>query len=132
MSQPTTRPGLPALPEGDFDYFDCFESAEPIGEVAEPAVWLKEAVAQTPGWIKNLRGRLLGTAEWVVLESTPGRVWEAQRTSIGLATVVAETVGGRRRMTTGVKFSRNSGRVLWAFVGIIHRRTARRAVSGRV
>ena len=130
MSEPTARPGVAELPEGDYDYRDCFESADPIGEVAEPAVWLAEAVVGTPTWVKNLRRSLLGTAEWAVLESTPERLCKTQLTSIGLATLVAETVAGRRRMATGVKFDRRSGRVLWAFVGIVHRSTARRVVAG--
>jgi hypothetical protein len=83
-----------------------------------------------PGWVANLRRAALRPGEWAVVDSSKEMLHMVQPTSIGTATILARTIDGRRRLTTGIRFAPGAGRFIWAVIGPIHRRTARRTVSG--
>ncbi len=130
MRNAGARPGQPELPADAFDYLDCVESAEPIGEVAEPSAWLGVAFSGMPTWVTNLRRAALRPGEWAVVDSSKEVLHMVQPTSIGTATILARTIDGRRRLTTGIRFAPGAGRWVWAVIGPIHRRSARRVVAG--
>lgn len=132
MGESGARVAQPELAVGDFDYVDCVESADDIGEVRDPAAWLGEGVSRMPASAVRVRQALLKPGEWEVLESTAEVMRMVQPMSIGTAMIVARTVDGRRRMTTGVRLTPGKGRLLWALIAPFHRKTARGVVAHKV
>lgn len=126
------RVAQPELAVDEFDYVDCVESAENIGEARDPAAWLGESFSRIPASVVWVRQALLRPGEWEVLVSTAKVMWMVQPVSIGTATILARTVDGRRRMTTGVRLASRGGRLLWALIAPLHRKTARGVVAHRV
>ena len=130
MPEVRTRLGQPDLPVADFDYLDCVESAEVIGEQRDPSIWLGEAFSAMPRWVVALRRAVLKPGEWEVVSRNSELPQMVQQTSIGTAVIVARTVEGRRRMTTGIRFTSGTARWVWAVIGPIHRKSARAVVAG--
>lgn len=130
MTGAQAKEGRPDLPVADFDYLDCVESAEGIGELRDPTTWLGEAFSAMPRWVVAVRRAVLKPGEWEVVSRNSELTQMVQPTSIGMVAIAARTVDGRRRMTTGIRFASRVGRCVWAVIGPIHRKSARAVVAG--
>jgi len=127
-----------------YDYADAFEVRLPGPDPYPPETWVRAGLEAAPGVVERIVG-LLGLREapvlsadrlsvfWVV-ESGPEVVHLEASVSLMHVVLVGRKVGPTRRMiTTVLRYERPLlARLVWAFVGVVHRRTARQVVTGKV
>ncbi len=124
-----TEPVAAARPH---DYADAFELRLDGPDRCSPEEWVRAGIDATPAWIKWVAGARDGLGSARIVESD-GEVVVLEDSDPLMDTVmVGRNVGPDRRvLTTVLRYRRPLlTRVIWAFVGILHRRTAQRVVAG--
>ena len=116
-----------------YDYADAFELRLEGPDRCSPEEWVRAGVDATPAWIKRIAGNAgdgLGSAR--IVESDADVVVLEDSDSLMDTVMVGRNVEpGRRVLTTVLRYRRPLlARAVWAFVGILHRRTARQVVAG--
>jgi hypothetical protein len=122
----------PIAAAGRYDYADAFERRLEGPDRCSPEEWLRAGVDQTPAWIKRIAGAAdgLGSAR-IVKSDADVVVVEDCDPLMGTLLIGRNPEPGRRLLTTVLRYRRPLlARAVWAFVGILHRRTARRVVAG--
>jgi hypothetical protein len=126
-----------------YDYADAFEVRLPGPDGEAPETWVLAGLADSPAvmeWIASLllgHGRAPSTSSdrvvdgWRVMESTPEVVHLEQPLPLMHVVVVGRRVGSSGRMLTSVlHFERPVlARLVWAVVGMGHRRMVRRLLG---
>ncbi len=114
------------------DYADAFELRLGGPDRCSPEEWVRAGVDATPAWIKRIAGAKDGLGSARVVESAADLiVLEASDPLMETVMVGRNVEGGRRVLTTVLRYRRPLlTRAIWAVVGILHRRTARRVVAG--
>jgi hypothetical protein len=127
-----------------YDYADAFEVRLPEPDPHSPETWVRAGLQATPGLVKRIVS-LLGVrrapqssadslGSWRVVESSPEVIH--LETSLPLMHVIfvgrrAEPT--RRTLTTVLNYERPVlARIVWAVVGVAHRRTARQVITGKI
>ena len=115
-----------------YDYADAFESRLEGPDRCTPEEWVRAGVDATPTWIKRIAGSADGLGSARVLESDAELVVLEDSDRLMDTVMVGRNVEpGRRVLTTVLRYRRPLlARTVWAIVGILHRRTARRVVTG--
>jgi hypothetical protein len=114
------------------DYADAFELRLEGPDPCSPEEWVRAGVDATPAWIKRIAGAKdgLGSAR-VVASDAEVVVLEDADPLMETVMVGRNVAGDRRVLTTVLRYRRPLlTRAVWALVGILHRRTARRVVAG--
>ncbi len=116
-----------------YDYADAFELRLEGPDRCSPEEWVRAGVDATPAWIKRIAGHTgdgLGSAR--IVESDADVVVLEDSDSLMDTVMVGRNVEPERRvLTTILRYRRPLlARAVWAFVGILHRRTARQVVAG--
>ncbi|GGR30053.1 DUF2867 domain-containing protein [Streptomyces netropsis] len=127
-----------------YDYADAFELRLPEPDPHRPEAWVRAGMDSTPKWAERIVG-LLGmrrapteSADRIgglrVVESSPEMIH--LETSLPLMRVVLvgrRTEPTRRTFTTVLHFRRPVlARIVWAVVGIGHRRVARKLITSKI
>ena len=114
------------------DYADAFELRLGGPDRCSPEEWVRAGVDATPAWIKRIAGAKDGLGSARVVESRADLVvLEASDPLMDTVMVGRNVEGERRLLTTVLRYRRPLlTRAVWAVVGILHRRTARRVVAG--
>ena len=114
------------------DYADAFELRLEGPDRCSPEEWVRAGVDATPTWIKRIAGNADGLGSVRIVESTPAVVVLEDSDRLMDTVMVARNVEpGRRVLTTVLRYRRPVlTRAVWVIVGILHRRTARRVVTG--
>ena len=114
------------------DYADAFELRLEGPDHCSPEEWLRAGVNATPAWIKRIAGNADGLGSVHVVESDAHVVVLEDSDPLMDTVMVGRNVEpGRRVLTTVLRYRRPLlARAVWAIVGILHRRTARRVVAG--
>jgi hypothetical protein len=114
------------------DYADAFALRLEGHDPCSPEEWVRAGVDATPAWIKWIAGSPDGLASVRVVESGPDVVVLEDSDLLMHTVMVGRNVDpGGRVLTTVLRFRRpRLARAVWAIVGILHRRTARRVVAG--
>ncbi|WP_166532254.1 hypothetical protein [Blastococcus xanthinilyticus] len=115
-----------------YDYADAFELRLEGPDHCSPEEWVRAGVDATPTWIKRIAGNADGLGSVRIVESTAAVVVLEDSDRLMDTVMVARNVEpGRRVLTTILRYRRPVlTRGVWAIVGILHRRTARRVVTG--
>jgi hypothetical protein len=115
-----------------YDYADAFDLRLEGPDRCSPEEWVRAGVAATPAWIKRIAGNADGLGSAHIAESDADLVVLEDSDPLMDTVMVGRNVEpGRRVLTTVLRFRRpRVARVVWAFVGILHRRTARQVVAG--
>lgn len=114
-----------------YDYADAFELRLPEPDRCSPEVWVRAGVDATPTWIKWIAGSPDGLGSARIVESAAAVVVLETTDSLMDTLMVGRNAGDRRVLTTVLRYRRPLlTRIVWAFVGVLHRRTARRVVAG--
>jgi hypothetical protein len=115
-----------------YDYADAFELRLEGPDRFSPEEWVRAGVDATPTWIKRIAGNADGLGSVRIVESTAAAVVLEDSDRLMDTVMVARNVEpGRRVLTTVLRYRRPVlTRAVWAIVGILHRRTARRVVTG--
>ncbi len=116
-----------------YDYADAFELRLEPPDPSPPEAWVRAGIDATPAWIKWVaghRGEGLGAIR--IVQSDAEVVWLEDSDPLMDTVMVGRNVEpGRRVLTTILRYKRPLlTRAVWALVGILHRRTARRVVAG--
>ena len=114
------------------DYADAFELRLEGPDRCSPAEWLRAGVDATPAWIKRIAGARDGLGSARIVESDADVVVLEDSDPLMDTVMVGRSVEPERRvLTTVLRYRRPLlARAVWAFVGILHRRTARQVVAG--
>ena len=113
------------------DYADAFELRLDEPDPCSPEDWVRAGVDATPTWIKRIAGNADGLGSARIVESGADVVVLEDSDLLMDTVMVGRNVAGRRVLTTVLRYRRPVlTRVVWAIVGILHRRTARRVVAG--
>jgi hypothetical protein len=115
-----------------YDYADAFELRLEAPDRCSPEEWVRAGVDATPAWIKRIAGSAEGLGSVRVAESDADVVVLEDSDALMDTVMVGRNVEpGRRVLTTVLRYRRPLlARAVWALVGILHRRTARRVVAG--
>ncbi len=115
-----------------YDYADAFELRLAGPDRCSPEEWVRAGVDATPAWIKWVAGAPDGLGSARVAESDVDVVVLEDSDSLMDTVMVGRNVAPDRRVFTTILTYRRPllARAVWAFVGILHRRTARRLVAG--
>jgi len=126
------------------DYADAFEVRLPEPDQCPPEMWVRAGLEATPGWVKRVVG-LLGLrrapqssadrlAGFQVVESSPEVVHLERSVSLLRVVMVGRRVEPTRRtLTTVLYFKRPMlARLVWALVGLGHRRIAPHVITAKV
>jgi hypothetical protein len=116
-----------------YDYADAFELRLEGPDRCSPEAWVRAGVDATPAWIKRIAGHAgdgLGSA--LIVESDADVVVLEDSDPLMDTVMIGRNVEPERRvLTTVLRYRRPLlARAVWAFVGILHRRTARQVVAG--
>ncbi len=122
----------PIAAASGYDYADAFELRLAGPDRCAPEEWVRAGVDATPAWIKRIAGNADGLGSARIVESDAGVVVLEDSDPLMETVMVGRNVEPERRvLTTVLRFRRPLlTRLVWAFVGILHRRTARRVVAG--
>jgi hypothetical protein len=122
----------PVAAAGRHDYADAFELRLDGPDPCSPEEWVRAGVDATPAWIKWFAGARDGLGSVRIVESGAEVVVLEDSDPLMDTVMVGRNVGPERRvLTTVLRYRRPlPARAVWAFVGILHRRTARRVVAG--
>jgi hypothetical protein len=114
-----------------YDYADAFELRLEGSDRCSPEEWVRAGVDATPAWIKRIAGAGDGLGSSRVVESDADVVVLEDSDPLMDTVMVGRNVEpGRRVLTTVLRYRRPLlARAIWALVGILHRRTARRVVA---
>jgi hypothetical protein len=115
-----------------YHYADAFELRLEGPDRCLPEEWVRAGVDATPAWIKRIAGARDGLGSDRIIESD-GDVVVLEDTDPLMDTVLVgrNLDPDRRVLTTILRYRRPLlARAVWAFVGILHRRTARQVVAG--
>jgi hypothetical protein len=115
-----------------YDYADAFELRLDGPDPCSPEEWVRAGVDATPTWIKRIAGNPDGLGSVRIVESGADVVVLEDSDPLMDTVMVGRNVGpGRRVLTTVLRYRRPLvARAVWAVVGMLHRRTARRVVAG--
>ncbi|MGH3090612.1 MAG: hypothetical protein ACRDSJ_25315, partial [Rubrobacteraceae bacterium] len=113
-------------------YADAFELRLEGPDRCSPEEWVRAGVAATPAWIKQIAGAKNGLGSVRIVESNAEVVVLEDSDTLMDTVIIGRNVEPERRVLTTVLRYRRSllARAVWAFVGVLHRRTARRVVAG--
>lgn len=122
-----------------YDYADAFEVRMPDPDPDSPETWVRTGMADTSalvGWmttrlgVSDAPGTIFG---FRIVESGPELVHLEQSLPLLEVVLIGRRVGSSGRMLTSVLSYRRPvlGRLVWAVVGIGHRRAARRLITSR-
>ena len=114
------------------DYADAFELRLEAPDRCSPEEWLRAGVDATPAWIKRIAGAPDGLGPARVLQSDANVVVLEDSDALMDTVMIGRNVEPHRRvLTTVLRYRRPLlTPAVWALVGILHRRTARRVVAG--
>jgi hypothetical protein len=117
---------------GRYDYADAFELQLEGPDRCSPEEWVRAGVDATPAWIKRLAGHADGLDSARIVESNADVVVLEDSDPLMHTMMVGRNVEPERRvLTTVLRYRRPLlAQAVWAFVGFLHRRTARRIVAG--
>jgi hypothetical protein len=115
-----------------YDYADAFELRLEGPDRCSPEEWLRAGVDAAPAWIKRIAGHADGFASARIVASDADVVVLEDSDPLMDTMLVGRNVEpGRRVLTTVLRYRRPLlARAAWAFVGILHRQTARQVVAG--
>jgi hypothetical protein len=127
-----------------YDYADAFEVRLPEPDPYPPETWVRAGLEATPGvvqWLVNLLD--LGRAPepsadilsgFRIVEADPEVIHLEESTPLMHTVLVGRRVGPTRRMlTTVLRYERPVlARLIWAIVGMLHRRMARQVITSKV
>lgn len=118
-----------------YDYADAFEVRLPEPDPYPPETWVRAGVDATPVWIKRIAGHAgdgLGSSR--IVESDADVVVLEDSDPLMHTVLVGRNVEPTRRvLTTVLRYRRPLlARAVWAFVGILHRRTALQVITSKV
>jgi hypothetical protein len=115
-----------------YDYADAFELRLARPDRCSPEAWVRAGVDATPAWIKRVAGHADGLGSACIVESDADVVVLEDSDPLMDTVMVGRNVEPERRvLTTVLRYRRPLlARAVWAFVGVLHRRTARRVVAG--
>lgn len=136
LAQHVRRVGVtdPIAAARRYDYADAFEVRLPEPDPYPPETWVRAGVNATPAWIKRIAGHAgdgLGSAR--IVESDADVVVLEDSDPLMDTVLVGRRVEPTRRvLTTVLRYRRPLlARAVWAFVGILHRRTARQVITSK-
>ena len=114
-----------------YDYADAFELRLEGPDRCSPEEWLRAGVNDTPAWIKRVAGAKDGLGSARIVESDADVVVFEDSDPLMDTVLVGRNVEPERRVfTTVLRYRRPLlARAVWAVVGILHRRRARRLVA---
>jgi hypothetical protein len=117
-----------------YDYADAFDVRLPEPDPYPPETWIRAGVDATPAWIKRIAGHAgdgLGSAR--IVESDADVVALEDSDPLVDTVMVGRNLRPERRvLTTVLRYRRPLlARAVWAFVGILHRRTARQLITSK-
>ena len=114
------------------DYADAFELRLEGPDRSSPEEWVRAGVDATPDWIKLVAGAREGLDSARIVQSDADVIVLEDSDPLMDTVMVGRNAEPERRvLTTVLRFRRPLlARAIWAFVGILHRRTARRVVAG--
>ncbi len=116
-----------------YDYADAFELRLEGPDRCSPEEWVRAGVDATPAWIKRIAGNSgdgLGSSR-IVESDADVVVLEDSDPLIDTVMIGRNVEPERRVLTTVLRYRRPLlARAVWAFIGILHRRTARQVVAG--
>jgi hypothetical protein len=127
-----------------YDYADAFEVRLPEPDPYSPETWVRAGLEAAPGAVKRIVGLLgvrrapLSSADRVagfrVLESGPDVIHLETSLPLMRVVLVGRRVEPTRRMlTTILHYERPVlARLVWAIVGLAHRRTAPHVITSKV
>jgi Protein of unknown function (DUF2867) len=115
-----------------YDYADAFELRLEAPDRCSPEEWVRAGVDATPAWINRIAGHPDGLGSARIAESDAEVVVLEDSDPLMDTVIVGRNLDPRRRvLTTVLRYRRPLlARAVWAFVGILHRRTAPRVVAG--
>jgi hypothetical protein len=115
-----------------YNYADAFELWLEGPDRVAPEEWVRAGVDATPSWIKRIAGHADGLGSARIAESNEEVVvLEASDPLMDTVMVGRNVEPDRRVLTTALRYRRLLlARSVWALVGMLHRRTARRVVAG--
>jgi Protein of unknown function (DUF2867) len=115
-----------------YNYADAFELWLEGPDRVAPEEWVRAGVDATPSWIKRIAGHADGLGSARIAESNEEVVvLEASDPLMDTVMVGRNVEPDRRVLTTALRYRRPLlARSVWALVGMLHRRTARRVVAG--
>jgi Protein of unknown function (DUF2867) len=111
-----------------YDYADAFELRLEGPDRCSPEEWVRAGVDAAPAWIK----RIVGHVSARIVESDADVVVLEHSTPLMDTLMVGRNVEPERRvLTTALRYRWPLlARAVWAFVGILYRRSARQVVAG--
>jgi hypothetical protein len=115
-----------------YDYADAFELRLEGPDRCLPEQWVRAGVDATQAWIARIAGHADGLGSARVVESDADVVVLEDADPLMDTVMVGRNVQGAGRvLTTVLRYRRPLlARAVWVFVGVLHRRTARRVVAG--
>lgn len=132
------------LAGGDYDYADAYEVRLPEPDPETPETWVRAGMNDSPAvveWIADRLG-LGGQTSTSTDQIDGGRVVECNADMVRIewslplmrVVVVGRKIGpSGRRLTSFLYYKRPVlARVVWAVVGIGHRRLARRLITSKI
>ncbi|QVQ54506.1 hypothetical protein J4H86_13055 [Spiractinospora alimapuensis] len=123
-----------------YDYVDAFEVHLPVQDATPPKEWVLRGLDGVPPFVARAAS-LLGIGDspddelggWTLVESSADVVHLSQALPLLRVNLVGRRVSPyRRSMTTIVDYDRPAARLIWAVIGIVHRRAARRVITTAV
>jgi hypothetical protein len=122
----------PVATAGRYDYADAFELRLEGPDRCSPEQWVRAGVDATPAWIKRIAGAKDGLGSARIIESGAAVVVLEGSDPLMDTVMIGRNLDPQRRvLTTVLRYRRPLlTRAVWAFVGILHRRTARQVVAG--
>ncbi len=122
----------PVAAAGRYDYADAFELRLEGPDRCSPEQWVRAGVDATPAWIKRIAGAKDGLGSARIIESGADVVVLEGSDPLMDTVMIGRNLDPQRRvLTTVLRYRRPLlTRAVWAFVGILHRRTARQVVAG--
>lgn len=122
----------PVAAERRHDYADAFELRLDEPDHLLPEEWLRAGIADLPTWIKVVAGARDGVDSARVVESGPDVVVLEDSDGLMDTVLVGRNIAPDRRVFTTILSYRRPrlARAVWAVVGMLHRRMARRVVAG--
>jgi hypothetical protein len=122
----------PVAAARDHDYADAFELRLEGPHPCSAEAWVRAGVDAVPAWIKRIAGSPDGLGSARVVASGPDVVVLEDSDPLMDTVMVGRNLEPDRRvLTTVLRYRRpRLARAVWAVVGILHRRTARRVVAG--
>lgn len=126
-----------------YDYADAFEVHLPEPDPVTPETWVRAGMDDSPAVVEWIAARLgMGDGPARSTDQTDGRVVESNADVVQMewslplmrVVVVGRRIGpSGRRLTSVLYFERPVlARLIWAVVGIGHRRMARRLITSNI